>query len=57
MSISRRDFLGTAAVAGLTATALGADSTKSLPTRVLGKTGARFHAGIRHGQPLPELQG
>jgi len=41
MGISRREFLETAAVAGLTAGALGAGSTTSLPTRVLGKTGAR----------------
>jgi len=51
MSISRREFLGTAA-AGLTAGSLGADSAKSLPTRMLGKTGARvsmlaFGAGSR----------
>jgi hypothetical protein len=41
MSISRREFLGTTAVAGLTAGSLGAGSAKSLPTRVLGKTGVR----------------
>src|SRR5947209_4403869 len=41
MSISRRDSLGTAAVAGLAAGSLGADSTKTLPTRTLGKTGAK----------------
>jgi predicted aldo/keto reductase-like oxidoreductase len=42
MGISRRDFLGTSAAAGLTAATLGAGSDKGgLPTRVLGKTGAR----------------
>jgi len=41
MSISRRDFLGTSAAAGLTAATLGAGSDKGgLPTRMLGKTGA-----------------
>jgi aryl-alcohol dehydrogenase-like predicted oxidoreductase len=54
MSISRREFLGTAAVAGLAAGPLAADSGNStLPTRVLGKTGARvsilaFGAGSRY---------
>jgi aryl-alcohol dehydrogenase-like predicted oxidoreductase len=37
MKISRRDFLGTAAISG--AAALGA--TDSIPTRILGRTGAR----------------
>src|SRR6266478_10154178 len=42
MSISRRDFLGTTAIAGLAAGSLSADSGKTaLPTRVLGNTGAR----------------
>jgi predicted aldo/keto reductase-like oxidoreductase len=42
MSISRRDFLGTTAVAGLAAGSLSADTGKTvLPTRILGKTGAR----------------
>jgi uncharacterized protein len=41
MSISRREFLETAAVAGLAAGPLGAGSASSLPTRTLGKTGAR----------------
>jgi predicted aldo/keto reductase-like oxidoreductase len=42
MSISRREFLGTTAIAGLAAGSLSADSGKSLlPTRVLGNTGAR----------------
>ena len=54
MSISRRQFLGTAAVAGLTASPLGADSgNTTLPTRVLGKTGVRvsilaFGGGSRY---------
>ena len=40
MSISRREFLGTAALAGLAAGPLAADDGKTtLPTRVLGKTG------------------
>src|SRR5450755_1681673 len=37
MRISRRDFLGTAAITGATAFA----ATDSMPTRVLGRTGAR----------------
>jgi len=42
MSISRREFLGTTAIAGLAAGSLSADSGKTLlPTRVLGNTGAR----------------
>src|SRR5258708_21803431 len=42
MSISRREFFGTTAIAGLAASSLSADSGKtSLPTRVLGNTGAR----------------
>ena len=42
MSISRREFLGTTAIAGLSAGSLSGDSGKTvLPTRVLGKTGAR----------------
>jgi len=46
MSISRREFLGTAAVAGVGATALNAAPAEGphntpLPTRVLGKTGQR----------------
>jgi len=54
MSISRRQFLGTAAVAGLAASPLGADSgNTTLPSRVLGKTGARvsilaFGGGSRY---------
>jgi aryl-alcohol dehydrogenase-like predicted oxidoreductase len=54
MSISRREFLGTAAVAGLAAGSLAADSGKTtLPTRVLGRTGARvsilaFGGGSRY---------
>jgi hypothetical protein len=41
MSISRREFLGTAAAGSLAAGSLMADSPSSMPTRVLGKTGAR----------------
>src|SRR6202167_1190676 len=37
MKISRRDFLGTAAITGATALA----ATDALPTRILGRTGAR----------------
>ena len=54
MSISRREFLGTAAVAGLAAGPLAADSgNNTLPTRVLGKTGERvsilaFGGGSRY---------
>ena len=54
MSISRREFLGTAAVAGLAARPLAADKGPStLPTRVLGKTGERvsilgFGGGSRY---------
>jgi hypothetical protein len=54
MSISRREFLGTAAVAGLAAGTLAADSgNTTLPTRVLGKTGERvsilaFGGGSRY---------
>jgi uncharacterized protein len=39
MSISRREFIGTAAALGAAAGTLSADTAK-LPTRVLGKTGA-----------------
>src|ERR1035441_4399029 len=54
MSISRREFLGTAAVAGLATGSLAADNgNTTLPTRVLGKTGARvsilaFGGGSRY---------
>ena len=41
MSISRREFLGTTAIGGLAAGSLAADSGGAVPTRVLGKTGAR----------------
>src|SRR6266478_6284829 len=43
MSISRREFLGTTAAAGLGAKAItGAEvGTPPIPTRTLGKTGAR----------------
>ena len=41
MSISRREFLGTAAAVGLTASAPAAGSGSSLPRRVLGKTGVQ----------------
>lgn len=52
MSISRREFLGTAAVAGMAANTLAADAGSSIPRRVLGKTGAHvsilgFGAGSR----------
>ena len=54
MGISRREFLGTAAVAGLAAGTLAADNgNATLPTRVLGKTGERvsilaFGGGSRY---------
>jgi uncharacterized protein len=41
MSISRREFLGTAAAVGLTTSALAAGSGTSLPRRMLGKTGVQ----------------
>lgn len=42
MSISRRRFLGTTAAGTLAAgTVIGADESNTLPTRTLGKTGAR----------------
>lgn len=41
MGISRREFLETAAAASLAAGPLGAGTTTSLPTRTLGRTGAR----------------
>ena len=41
MSISRREFLETAAAGSLAAGSLMADSSAGMPTRVLGKTGAR----------------
>jgi uncharacterized protein len=42
MSISRREFLESTAIAGLAAGTLAADTGKpALPTRILGKTGAR----------------
>ena len=52
MPLSRREFIGTTAALGLASGALGAGSTTSLPTRTLGKTGARvsilaFGAGSR----------
>ena len=54
MSISRREFLGTAAVAGLASGPLAAISgNTTMPTRVLGKTGERvsilaFGGGSRY---------
>lgn len=39
MGISRRSFLGTAALAGLAAN--GASGSEKMPTRILGRTGAR----------------
>jgi predicted aldo/keto reductase-like oxidoreductase len=62
MSISRRQFLETTAIAGLAAGSAAADSSKTpLPTRVLGKTGARvsilaFGAGSRFLQYKEEDQ-
>jgi uncharacterized protein len=62
MKISRREFLEASAVAGLAAGTLGADSGKTpLPTRVLGRTGARvsilaFGAGSRYLQYKEEDQ-
>jgi aryl-alcohol dehydrogenase-like predicted oxidoreductase len=52
MSISRRDFMGTVAAAGVAAGAPAGTANAALPTRVLGKTGARvsilaFGAGSR----------
>lgn len=41
MSITRRDFLETTAVAGLVVGPLGAADQGGMPTRVLGKTGVR----------------
>src|SRR5215472_5343578 len=41
MSLSRREFLGTSAALGLGAGTLGADNAGPMPTRILGKTGAR----------------
>jgi hypothetical protein len=60
MSISRREFLETAAGAGLAAGTLAADSGNGpLPTRVLGKTGERvsilgFGGGSRYYQSYKE---
>ena len=52
MSISRRDFIGTAAAAGIAAGAPAGTGNTPLPTRVLGRTGAHvsilaFGAGSR----------
>ncbi len=45
MNISRRNFLGTSALAGLAANALGKEklklNAKGIPTRILGRTGVR----------------
>ncbi len=41
MSISRRTFLGSTALAGTVGGAFAADGKVSMPTRILGKTGAR----------------
>ena len=43
MKISRRDFLGAAALTGAAANTVGmaGADTDSMPTRVLGQTGAR----------------
>jgi uncharacterized protein len=62
MSITRREFLGTTAAAGITAATLAADPGKTtLPTRVLGKTGAHvsilaFGTGSRFLQYKEEDQ-
>jgi aryl-alcohol dehydrogenase-like predicted oxidoreductase len=54
MNISRREFIGTTAVAGLTAgTAAAGSANTALPTRVLGRTGVRvsilaFGSGSRY---------
>src|SRR5579883_3017468 len=62
MKISRREFLESAAIAGLAAGTVSADSGKTpLPTRVLGKTGARvsilaFGTGSRFLQYKEEDQ-
>src|SRR3954454_19502716 len=53
MKVTRRNFIGTTAAAGLAASTLSAaPGTSTIPTRVLGKTGARvsilaFGAGSR----------
>jgi hypothetical protein len=52
MSISRREFIGTAAIAGMAAATPAGTGNTPIPTRVLGKTGARvsilaFGAGSR----------
>ncbi len=52
MSISRREFIGTAAMAGVAAGAPAGSGNTPIPTRVLGKTGAHisilaFGAGSR----------
>lgn len=59
MNISRREFLETTALAGLAAGSLAADSSKTrLPTRVLGKTGARVSIlAFGGGSRLLQYQG
>jgi predicted aldo/keto reductase-like oxidoreductase len=52
MKVTRRNFIGTTAAAGLAGTLAAAPGTNTIPTRVLGKTGARvsilaFGAGSR----------
>lgn len=61
MSISRREFIGTAAAAGIAAGAPAGTGNTPIPTRVLGKTGARvsilaFGAGSRFLQYTEEDQ-
>lgn len=41
MAISRREFIGTAAAAGITSAAPAGTGSNTLPTRLLGKTGVR----------------
>ncbi len=61
MSITRREFIGTAAVAGIAAGAPAGTGNTPIPTRVLGKTGARvsilaFGSGSRFLQYTEEDQ-
>lgn len=61
MSITRREFIGTAAVAGIASGAPAGTGVTPIPTRVLGKTGARvsilaFGAGSRFLQYQEEDQ-
>ena len=61
MSITRREFIGTAAIAGVAAGAPAGTGTTPIPARVLGKTGARvsilaFGGGSRFLQYTEEDQ-